>query len=1104
MTSLAAKNVLTEIPRPPGLPLVGNLFNLDPRNPVLSLMRLTKDYGPIFRLEQPSGPVVLVSSQELANELCDESRFVKLVSAPLREVRPFAGDGLFTARNDEPNWRKAHNLLLPNFSAKAMQGYFPMMLDLATQLAQKWERLNPDETIDVADDMTRLTLDTIGLCGFGYRFNSFYRETPHPFVAAMVRALRESQARLRRVPIHNRLNVGANAQFARDIAAMNALVDRIIAERQARGGGERPTDLVGYMLHGVDKESGETLDNVNIRYQIITFLIAGHETTSGLLSFAQYFLLKNPEVLARAREEVDRVLGTDPRIPPTYAQVHQLTYVSQVLEESLRLWPTAPVFAVYPLEDTVIGARYPLARRTPIMVLLPSLHRDPAVWGPDVERFDPDRFSRANRTRLPPNAFKPFGNGQRSCIGRQFALQEATLVLGMILQRFELVDHANYSLKIKETLTLKPNGFTIRVRPRPLGATSSVTIPATAVPFGATIPADLTRGIATSGSNGDASYAELDARAAAVPAHRTPLLVLYGSNLGTAEEIAGEIAREGQRKGYALTIAPLDDYAGRLPRDGAVVIASASYNGTPPDNAARFVARLGESSGDGLAGARYAVFGCGNRDWATTYQAVPTQIDDRLAALGAKRLLPRGEGDARDDFDSQYRAWKAALWPALAAEFGLPAEGVTDGVSDDVAPVRVELIDSAATAPAVKSFGARSMAVRENRELHRTYGARRSDRSTRHLELALPAGVTYAAGDHLGVLPRNHPETIARVLRRFNLDPAASIRIHPAAAAPPHLPLDQPVPLGEVLATCVELQAVASRHDLTVLARHAACPPEKTRLLALAGDDPESQARYRAEVFEPRGSILDLLDDFPSCQVPFETYLGLLPALRPRYYSIASSPLVTPDRAAIAVAVVEGPSRSGHGVYHGVGSTALARSEIGGEVWAAIRKPSLPFHPPENPHQPMIMVGAGTGVAPFRGFLQERAALKERGVPIGESLLFFGCRDPETDFLYADELRQFEAQGITWLRTAFSRLPGQPKRYVQDEIRASAEVVWPMLEAGAIVYVSGDASGMAPEVRRAFREVYRAKTSASDARAEEWLTRLVAAGRYVEDIWGGT
>src|SRR5690349_11473532 len=146
------------IPHPPGRLLLGNLFDLDATKPVQSLMALARQHGPIYELELPNRRQVIVSSAKLVDELCDEKRFDKLVWAPLRNVRAFAGDGLFTAWTQEQNWRKAHNILLPTFSPRAMQGYLPQMLDIAMQLIEKWTRLNPGEVIDVPGDMTRLTL----------------------------------------------------------------------------------------------------------------------------------------------------------------------------------------------------------------------------------------------------------------------------------------------------------------------------------------------------------------------------------------------------------------------------------------------------------------------------------------------------------------------------------------------------------------------------------------------------------------------------------------------------------------------------------------------------------------------------------------------------------------------------------------------------------------------------------------------------------------------------------------------------------------------------------------------------------------------------------
>jgi cytochrome P450/NADPH-cytochrome P450 reductase len=176
---MASTNRLSPIPQPPTKPVVGNMLSLDSSAPVQNLARLAKELGPIFWLDMMGSPIVIVSGHDLVEELSDEKRFDKAVRGPLRRVRAVAGDGLFTADTTEPNWSKAHNILLQPFGNRAMQSYHPSMVDIADQLVKKWERLNGDEEIDVVHDMTALTLDTIGLCGFDYRFNSFYRRDYH-------------------------------------------------------------------------------------------------------------------------------------------------------------------------------------------------------------------------------------------------------------------------------------------------------------------------------------------------------------------------------------------------------------------------------------------------------------------------------------------------------------------------------------------------------------------------------------------------------------------------------------------------------------------------------------------------------------------------------------------------------------------------------------------------------------------------------------------------------------------------------------------------------------------------------------------------------------
>jgi len=567
------------IPQPKPRPLLGNLPDLDVDSGVLGLMALAREYGPIFRLEVLGHDQLVISSQELVNELCDEGRFDKNLHPALVQVRDFTRDGLFTAQTEEPNWGAAHRILMPAFGPGALHEMFDGMVDIAEQLLLKWERQGPGHSIDVSDNTTRLTLDTIALCSFSYRFNSLYSEAMHPFVGSMVRALVESGERTRRLPLQTRLMRHTREQYDEDKRLMYDVADQLISERRRHPLPDGQHDILDTMLTATDPTTGERLSEENVRYQMVTFLIAGHETTSGLLTFTLYEMLRNPEILARAREQVDKVLGEQ---APRFSHLAQLTYLDQILKETLRLWPTAPAFALQAYEDTTIGGHYPVRRGQTLFVLTPSLHRDPAVWGAAPETFDPDRFSFDRAEALPPNAWKPFGNGQRSCIGRGFALQESTLFLAMMLQRFELspVD-PGYQLKLKQTLTIKPDGLQMYARRRDVTIVSE---PSTA-----------------NRSEGRA--------AAPVAANGIPIRVLYGSNAGTSQAFAQRIANDAKLRGYAPTIDSLDSAVGHLPTEGAVVVVTSSYEGQPPDNARQFVPWLRDLPDGALAGVRFAVFG---------------------------------------------------------------------------------------------------------------------------------------------------------------------------------------------------------------------------------------------------------------------------------------------------------------------------------------------------------------------------------------------------------------------------------------------------------------------------------------------------------------
>jgi cytochrome P450/NADPH-cytochrome P450 reductase len=1078
---MASTNKLSPIPHPPTKPVVGNMLSLDSTTPVQHMMRLAKELGPIYWLDMMGAPLVVVSGADLVDEISDEKRFDKSVRGSLRRVRAVGGDGLFTADTSAPNWSKAHNILMTPFGNRAMQSYHPSMLDIAEQLVKKWERMNADDEIDVVHDTTALALDTVGLCGFDYRFNSFYREDYHPFVASLVRSL-ETIMVTRGLPLEGLWLRNRNRDMAGDVAFMNRMVDEIVAERRKNlEATEGKKDMLGAMMTGVDRATGEQLDDVNIRYQINTFLIAGHETTSGMLSCAIYALLKHPDVLKKAYEEVDRVLGADLNVKPTYQQVTQLTYITQILKEALRLWPPAPAYGVAPIADEVIGGKYKLKKGTFVLVHVLALHRDPGVWGPNPDAFDPENFSREAEAARPVNAWKPFGNGQRACIGRGFAMHESALALGMILQRFKLIDIHRYQMVLKETLTIKPDGFKIKVRPR----------------------ADQDRGAYAGPSAGTAvaSAAAPAPRARTRPAHNTPLLVLYGSNLGTAEELATRIADLAEVNGFATKLAPLDDFVGKLPEQGGVLIFCASYNGAPPDNATQFVKWLGsELPKDAFTKVRYAMFGCGNSDWAATYQSIPRLLDEQLAAHGARNVYMRGEGDARSDLDGQFESWFAKLAPVATKEFGVDSNFSRS--ADDEPLYKIEPVAPTAINAAVALGGAAPMKVLVNTELQNKSGANASERSTRHIEVQLPSGASYRVGDHLSVVPRNDPALVDSVARRFGFLPADQIRLQVAEGRRAQLPVGDTVSVGRLLSEFVELQQVATRKQIQIMSENTRCPVTKPKLLAYVGDEAAATALYRAEILGKRKSVFDLLEEHPACELPFHAYLEMLSLLAPRYYSISSSPSGDPSRCSVTVGVVASPASSGRGIYKGICSNYLAGRRGGETIHATVRETKAGFRLPDDNSVPIIMIGPGTGLAPFRGFLQERAARKAKGATLGPAMLFFGCRHPDQDYLYADELKAFAADGVTELHTAFSRAEG-PKTYVQNLVAAQQDRVWSLIENGAVIYVCGDGGKMEPDVKAALVAIYRERKAADADAALRWIDDLGTSNRYVLDVWAG-
>ncbi|KAI1087852.1 cytochrome P450 [Rostrohypoxylon terebratum] len=1062
----------TPIPEPPGLPFLGHVAELDRELPLRSFLSLADKYGEIYRLRLPGRTMVTVSSHRLIDEACDENRFMKIPKGALFEIRNGVHDGLFTAKIEEPNWGIAHRVLMPAFGPMSIRGMFDEMHEVATQLTMKWARYGPNHPIEVTDDFTRLALDTLALCSMGYRFNSYYTSKLHPFVEAMGDFLTESGNRPNRtMPFWFYRN--EDAKYWKDIETLRNTSDEVLQERKKNPSNRK--DLLNAMLNGVDPKTGQHMTDASITDNLITFLIAGHETTSGLLSFAFYELLKHPEAYRKAQEEVDTVIGKG---PITVEHMSKLPYITAIMRETLRLDAPITQFARTAKEDTLLAGKYLVYKDELVGLLLKKSHIDPAVYGDDAEEFKPERMLDEPFNKLPKNAWKPFGNGLRACIGRPFAWQEATLAIAMLLQSFNFVmDDPSYSLALKQTLTVKPKGFRMRATIRD-GLT----------------PSHLEHRLAGKEllSESISSLSVQDIAKPTTEGGGKPITVLYGSNSGTCESFANRVASDASRHGFSVSkIDILDTANGNLPKGQPVVIVTPSYEGQPPDNAAHFVSWI-ESIKDkkALEGVHYTVFGVGHHDWAQTFHKIPKLIDSKLEEAGATRVADMGLTDVGGgDVFTDFETWEdEVLWPAFKKQYGTSSDS-----SDLPQAIGLKVSITSPRTSTLRQDVTEGLVV-ETRTL-----TAEGEPTKKHIEIMLPSDTTYRAGDYLAVLPINPKQTVERAMRRFHLSWDAHITI--GSDGMTSLPTNTSLPAHSIFGAYVELSQPATKRNINTLVEAAKDEGEKEALKKLANESYD-------EVSAKRISVLDLLEKYESVDLPLGAYLAMLPPMRVRQYSISSSPLWNPSHVTLTFSVLDSPSKSGSGRYVGVASSYLASLAAGDKLHIAIRPSHAAFHLPQDvENTPVICVGAGTGLAPFRGFIQERAAMIAAGRKLAPAMLFIGCRAPGQDDLYADELAAWEKSGAVTVRRAYSRKPEESdgNKYVQDALAAAGAEVTKLWRDGAKLFICGSRA-VGEGVKSAIAELVKKDAKASsdrdvtDEEAAKWWEGLRNT-RYATDVF---
>ncbi|MEU3305446.1 flavodoxin domain-containing protein, partial [Streptomyces sp. NPDC006678] len=435
-------------------------------------------------------------------------------------------------------------------------------------------------------------------------------------------------------------------------------------------------------------------------------------------------------------------------------------------------------------------------------------------------------------------------------------LTEARLALALVLQKFKFADMSDYKMDVKEALTRKPGGFELKVRAR---REYERTV------FGV---ADLQT---------DDTQAQ-----AAVSGVGVNLTVAYGSSLGSCEDLARTIADRGERSGFGTTLVGLDELGDNLPTEGLLVVVAASYNGKAPDNAQRFDDLLAAGLPEGsLSNVRFALLGAGNTQWVATYQGFPKRIEEGLLAVGATPVIERGIADAAGDFDGMASRWMDTLWTTLAEEYAADTSEVSGP------RYQIQLLTEADVRPAIVSEQAYPLTVVANEELVADatglwdFAIEPPRPAAKSITIELPDGVTYDTGNHLAVFAKNEPALVDRTLARLGVERDQVLRLDLPAGGRTHLPVGTPVTAGLLLTEFLELQDVATRSQVRILAENTQCPWTRPQLQAYTADTEEAEEHYQKEILGKRVSVLGLLERFPAVELPLAVFLEMMGPIRP-------------------------------------------------------------------------------------------------------------------------------------------------------------------------------------------------------------------------------
>jgi sulfite reductase (NADPH) flavoprotein alpha-component len=553
-------------------------------------------------------------------------------------------------------------------------------------------------------------------------------------------------------------------------------------------------------------------------------------------------------------------------------------------------------------------------------------------------------------------------------------------------------------------------------------------------------------------------------------APKTRVNVYYGTETGNSEAVARQTAKFLQSRGFesqAISLSKISSSA--LAAEAyALVVTSTFGDGDPPDTAKAFYTELHAPDHPRLPDLRYSVLALGDRNYERFCQC-GKDIDARLETLGGQRIYQRVDCDV--DYESAVEAWRVGVATVLEAASPMqPAR-----VAAEAPPPRESVPAASEKSPNAEIVYDRKQPFLAHVSVNRLLTAPSSAKETRHFEISLEgSNLSYTAGDALGIVPVNCPELVEQILRALNCDGEEAVPSRDGTEVPLHKALLEFYEITKIPAAL--LRCIAER----------SAGPALRQLL-------EPAAANQLKSFVSQREIVDLLVEYPSAKVSATEFVSHLKRLTPRLYSIASSPAAHGSSIHLTISIVryETSGRKRKGVC----STFLA-DRANQKVGAFVHR-SPHFRLPEDHTKPVIMVGPGTGVAPFRGFLYQREAIGATG----RNWLFFGDQKESTDFLYQEELFRFKKNGLlTRFNTAFSR--DQPQKiYVQQRMLENASELWAWLQEGAHFYVCGDAQSMAKDVDAALHTIVEKAGQKSQEQANAFVKKLKAEHRYQRDVY---